>query len=439
MAAVPPEVLMRMASFVKDDETLHNLGLATHQLNAIVSEELTRNKYWKKAEDVEPRLALWADNPRRHRVKELNFKLVQYDHNFVNQRRIFTSLHIFPNLSSLTIRNGRITAHIHTVVTHHPNLRRLRLQWCSIYAVGRSTAPPSTPFTVKSLLLHEVRFVESTGNHGIDIQDLDPSTLAARNLSLMPLQLLAGLESLSISSDRYANVVRQAYAILPSTPNLLHLSVTVLPAPLGSASAPLPALAVSALTTFRGPHAVALGVVASAVRITEVVLTDELNTVQALDVIKKLHPAAVRNVELTLTQWDAEVLYEIAHRFLACKRVRIVHRYQAPSDDFLRDVGVHYFPCMSALDTLIIHARPDDAVHKAPNLDHYSRHSMVDYVEAEKEWEEDGRAGLHDVPRPLSKQVRSWWQFGGGITRCWRWWGLETACGRARRGGWSGS
>ncbi|KAJ7152609.1 hypothetical protein C8R43DRAFT_1003072 [Mycena crocata] len=405
MPNIPPEVWMRMATFIKDDETLFNLGLVSHGFNAIANEEFTRSQYWKTAEEVEPRLAARVDDPRRHRVEELDITLLRFDHNFLLQRRIFASLDIFPNLSSLTIRHGRITSHMHTVVTHLPNLRRLRLQSCAIYVVDRSTAPPATPFTVRNLLLHNVKFMESTANHGVDIDDLDPAVLKARNLSLMPLGLLSGLESLTLSSSRAASsVVRQAYGFLPSTPNLVHLSAMSPPSPYehdGNDPVPLRAnpetvVAVPALTTFRGAYAVALEILPSAVHLAEVVLTDELHTQQAVAIIKLLPPASIRTVELTVTQWDSEVLYEIAHRFLACRRIRIVHRYQAPSDDFLRDVGVHYLSRIPALDTLVIHARPDDAVHKPPT---YRSHH---FFEAQQQWEADGKAGLRDVPPPPS-------------------------------------
>ncbi|KAJ7142027.1 hypothetical protein C8R43DRAFT_1131029 [Mycena crocata] len=404
MPNVPPEVWMRMATFVKDDETLHNLGLASRQFNAIASEEFTRNQDWESAEDVERRLALWADDPERHRVKELDITLVRYDPNFMLQRRIFGSLDTFPNLSSLTISNGRITSHIHTAVTRLPNLRRLRLQSCAIYAVDRSTTPLATPFTVKHLLLHEVKFMESTNNHGVDIDDLNPAVLVARNLSLMPLGLLSGLQSLAISSDSStASVVHQAYGILPSTPNLVHLSVVGPPAPYKHDNVPMHllrfaarTLAVPALTNFRGAYAIALEILPSAVRLAEVVLTDELTTAQAVAIVKLLPAGSIRNMELTVTQWNSEVLYEIAHRFLACRRVRIVHRYQAPSDDVLRDVGVHYLSRMPALDTLLIHARPAAAVHKPPTF----RSDYDRFFEAQKQWEAEGKAGLRDVPPP---------------------------------------
>jgi hypothetical protein len=78
MSTFPPEVLLRMFSFVRDNETFNEILLTTHQFHALGNEELTRNKYWKKAEDVLPRLEFWRTNPRRHRIQELNFRLGQH-------------------------------------------------------------------------------------------------------------------------------------------------------------------------------------------------------------------------------------------------------------------------------------------------------------------------------------------------------------------------
>jgi hypothetical protein len=71
----PHEVLMRIFSFVKDTETFYDIIRASRAFYAIGSEEKVRSMYWKKAEDVEPRLASWKENPRRRLVKELNIRL----------------------------------------------------------------------------------------------------------------------------------------------------------------------------------------------------------------------------------------------------------------------------------------------------------------------------------------------------------------------------
>ncbi|KAJ7453322.1 hypothetical protein B0H11DRAFT_2201038 [Mycena galericulata] len=411
LASFPPEVLMRMLSFVKDNNSFKDIVKVSRQFYALGTEERARNMYWKYAKDVEPRLVQWAQNPRRHHTKELNISLLSYDQNFILQQKIFASLHIFPNLTSLTIRGGRITGHIHTAVTHLPNLRRLRLQWCGIYAVERTAAPPAHPFTVTSLVLHEVHVFDRTGEE-LDI--LDAAALQQRNLSLMPLALLNGLTALEISSDRSsARVLRQAYCFLRDTPLLAELRIEGPPPssslyeddPLGlgpgpSPSPPLPpALALPLVHTFRGPHCIAASLMASAAHIAEVVLTDEMTPAQALIIVNSLHPGAVRNVELTLERWDEEVACEIGSRFVQCKRIQIVHRYGGPSEEWLFNFGIRRLP--PTLNTLLIHARPQNAVRKEPRP-HFSGHS--DYFAEKKKWDDEGAAGLRDVPPPPGEE-----------------------------------
>ncbi|KAJ7082129.1 hypothetical protein C8R44DRAFT_894871 [Mycena epipterygia] len=402
MPNFPPEVWMRIFTFVKDNDTFKEIVLTSRQFNALGKEERTRNKYWKNAEDVEPRLLQWATKPRRRLVKDLNIRLKDYDHNFVAQRNIFASLHIFQNLSSLTIRNGSITSHIHTSLTHLPSLRRLKLQWCAIYTMDRAAAAPATPYTVTNLLLHEVRIIEPGG----DRVDLDIEALRTRNLTVMPLPLLHGLQSLSISSDKSAaRVLRQAHALLPDTPHIVHLSVVGPPSAYTPEATVAVAPVLTTLTTFCGPRCIAVWVLPPAVSITEIILTDEIAAPDALRVVVAVHPGALCSVEMTLKHWNAEVLYEIAHRFAKCKRIKIIYRYWGPSDDFLFDFGVHHLPRMPLLDTLLIHARPQDAVEKAPSYQYYPNYEFTDCFEDVKKWEEEGARGERDVPPPLSEHA----------------------------------
>ncbi|KAJ7436481.1 hypothetical protein B0H11DRAFT_2110319 [Mycena galericulata] len=416
LAPFPPEVLLRMLSFVKDNDSFKDIVKVSRQFYALGTEERARNMYWTYAEDVEPRLVQWAQNSRRHRTKELNISLkLSYDYNFILQQKIFASLHIFPNLTSLTIRGGRITGHIHTAVTHLPSLRRLRLQWCAIYAVDRTAAPPAQPFTVTSLVLHDIHVFDRTGEE-LDI--LDAAALQQRNLSLMPLALLNGLTALEIFSDlSSARVLRQAYCFLRDTPLLAELRVEgpppssspyeddplgLGPGPSPSPSPPLPpALALPLVHTFRGPHCIAASLMASAAHIAEVVLTDEMTPSQALIIVKSLHPGAVRNVELTLERWDEEVACEIGSRFVQCKRIKIVHRYGGPSEEWLFDFGIRRLP--PTLNTLLIHARPQNAVRQEPRP-HFFDDSDDDSDYFAEEWDDEGAAGLRDVPPPPGEE-----------------------------------
>ncbi|KAJ7727515.1 hypothetical protein DFH07DRAFT_230473 [Mycena maculata] len=275
------------------------------------------------------------------------------------------------------------------------HLRQLRLMWCGIYAFERTGAPPDAmPFTVTSLVLHEVRSLDRAG------QDLDTEAFRARNLALMPLALLSGLQSLCVSSEKFSSrVMQQAHCLLPDTRNLVDLKVTGPPSVDDPGREPLPVLVVPLLTSFSGPHYIAASLMRSATQIAEVILTDEISAQQALQVIENLHPAAVRNIELTLEHWSAEVLHEIAHRFTRCKRIKLVHRYWGPSDDFLFHFGVHHLP-RTQIDTFIIHARPEAAVRKPPTPGGGFRHFLAQI----RKWKADGAAGLRHVPPPASEE-----------------------------------
>ncbi|KAJ6595038.1 hypothetical protein DFH09DRAFT_158265 [Mycena vulgaris] len=395
MPNFPPEVWMRIFSFVKDNETFKDIVLTSHQFNTLGQEELVRNMYWKRGEDVQPRLAECGTNSRRHLLKELNVRLV--NGSYEAQANV-AAMSIFPNLSELTIRNGRITEGIHAALAHLPSLRRLRLQWCTIHPVARAL---STPSTVTHLVLHEA----STDPDGQHYGGVDGDALRARNLTLIPLPLLHGLDSLFLSSDKFASrPIQQAYALLPDAPNVVHLSVTGPPSPPSTRAlraGPTP-LALPALTTFCGPHCIAAEVLPAAAQITELTLTDPISGSQALRIIARLHARAVRSVELTLTRWESEVLYEIAHRFVQCMRIKIVHHYLGPSHEFLFDFGIHHLNRMQALDTLLIRARPRDAMERAPQMHDFPSGEVGEYVRAREQWDAEGKAGLRDVPSPPS-------------------------------------
>ncbi|KAJ7881630.1 hypothetical protein B0H13DRAFT_2667568 [Mycena leptocephala] len=376
MSTFPPEVLLRMFSFVRDNETFNEILLTTHQFHALGNEELTRNKYWKKAEDVLPRLEFWRTNPRRHRIQELNFRLGHYhgDHGALHD----TEKHIL-------------------VPEYIPEF-----DWCKLEVVARAAPPPLTPFTVTHLLLHEVQIV----GHDLDLVDI--ADLFQQGLSLMPPAFLRGLEALSISSDQSdARVVRQAYAILPDTPHLARLRLDGPPSQPALGLAHPSTLVLPMLTEFHGPRGILMTLLRSAVHIVNVAITDEISSDKALAIVAELHPHHLRSIELRLTRWDDEVLCEIAHRFSECKRIKIVHCYGGPSDDFLFDLGPHHLCRMPKLDTLLIHACPEDALEKAPSMRHHTDYSM--FFRAMDRWKADGAAGKRAVPTPPSAEAMRVW------------------------------
>ncbi|KAJ7728460.1 hypothetical protein B0H16DRAFT_1894080 [Mycena metata] len=336
----------------------------------------------------------------RHRVQELNIRL--HKDSDATQRHIFSGLSVFTNLSSFTIRNGHITRELHTATINMPSLRRLRLQWCSLFAVSRSL-PPVVPFTITDLLLHEVLILDKEGE-ALDTRKL--WILHRLNLSIVPPAHLGRLRALTISSEKSATeVASQAYALLPYTPLLE--SLNVLGPPLVYRSGPadsLLALNLPLLQLFKGPAQIASAMAKSAVYIAECTVTDEIGTLEALRVVGRLHEQTLRSIELTLTRWDDDVLCEIAHRLSQCKRIKIVHRYSAPGEEFLFNLGPQYLDRMPRLETLLIQARPEDAVE--PQNPHHFGDSW-DVLKASKKWRED--AWLRDVPQaPTVAATREW-------------------------------
>ncbi|KAJ7224931.1 hypothetical protein B0H12DRAFT_1240776 [Mycena haematopus] len=388
MLNFPNEVLLRIFSFVRDDETFNNILPVSPLFHVLGNDELTRNQYWERAEDVQPRFDHWTTNPRRHRVQELNFEL---SNDLIEQNNIFSSLSIFPNLTSLTIRNGTVSAHmshIYTALTSLQNLRRLRLEQCKFLPITRAVPPTITAlFTVKHLILHNIHFlIDFDFNSPIDAQLAKPVECP------LPLTLLGGLEELSISSDDSGTrAMGQATLLIPHTPRLIRLSVT---GPFSTKEEDEheevhPPIQLPLLTGFRGPYRVALSLIRSAVNMEDVTVTDELTSEQALAVLAGLHPHAVRSIELKLTRWADDVLYEIAHRFASCKRIKIVYCYGGPTQEFLFVLGVHHLSRMPALDTLLIHARPEDAMDREPRYSELFRA----FFAAHAKWVADGVAG----------------------------------------------
>ncbi|KAJ7092948.1 hypothetical protein B0H15DRAFT_972671 [Mycena belliarum] len=396
MSAFPPEVWMRIFSFVKDTETFKHLALTSHQFEALAQEEQVRSMCWSTAVDVKGGFTHWRTDPRRRLVQDLDIRLVESLEKFDGGwSTSVPRLQIFANLSTVTLRNGRITPAVHAVLAQLPKLRRLRLQCTSLCAIVHGAEPPASSATVTDLLLQEVRVVDAMGTQ------LTSDALLARDMSLLPRALLHGLRGLAISSDESASrVLRQTLALIPHAPRLARLSVEGPPALPVPVPEPAQALALPALTAFRGPQCLAALLVPSALALADVALTDELSPAGALSVLAALHPRAVRSVELALTRWDAAVLHEIAHRFAACTRVRLAYCYRGPSDAELLALGAQHLAGMPLLDTLLIHARPGAAVQTAPRA-YYGK----DYGEALRRWEAEGAAGLREVPLPLSREA----------------------------------
>ncbi|KAJ7689815.1 hypothetical protein B0H17DRAFT_1134752 [Mycena rosella] len=402
MPAFPPEVLMRIFSYIKDNESFSELALTSRQFNVLGREEQTRNKYWQKAEDVQPRIARWRTSPQWHLLKDLNIHLADYSDDMATQN--IAALDIFSNLSALTIRNGRITPIVHAALMGLMSLMSLRLMWCLLCVVDRAAPAPPTPFTVTSPVLHAVHVMDRSGER---LDDLTIGALCVRGLVLIPVHLLHGLQSLSISSDQSASrVIRQGHALLPDAHNLVHLSAVAPPSAYNPEPRPASAaLVLSALTSFVGPRCLAGELMHGAGHLAALTGTNEITTLQALDILAALTPHAMRSIEMTLTRWADEVLYEIVHRFAACKRVRLIYRYLGPSDVFLFHAG-HHLERMPVLNMLLLHARPEDTFERVPHPSYYG-YSVGEYFQAKQKWEADGAAGMRAVPPPPN-EVQMW-------------------------------
>ncbi|KAJ7028945.1 hypothetical protein C8F04DRAFT_1237288 [Mycena alexandri] len=106
------------------------------------------------------------------------------------QRNLFSGLHAHTNLSSLTIRYGRITGELHTATTNLPSLWRLRLHFCG----------PPVGIAATDAIHHDgpPAALDQEGNA---VEALERWALHRQNLTIVPLALLGGLKALTISSE----------------------------------------------------------------------------------------------------------------------------------------------------------------------------------------------------------------------------------------------
>ncbi|KAJ6565257.1 hypothetical protein DFH09DRAFT_1474744 [Mycena vulgaris] len=247
----------------------------------------------------------------------------------------------------LTLSNSRLTDHIHYSVTRLPHLRILRLIDCGIYAFSRSDHPEGNqPFTVKVLVLADVQIFHRS-HHRID--DLPTSAMRDTNITIFPPPLLAGLISLEFRVE--TSPALPLHWLLSETPHLKCINVCC---GQSAFSNPLPNLPVPRLTTFRGPLSIATGVIPSAFCITELSVSHALTRDQALTFLDNVSPVQMSNLELTLTQWDSDVLDAISSRFVNCKRFKVTYAGASPTGGVLRAIGREQLNRLPRIDTFLL-------------------------------------------------------------------------------------
>ncbi|KAJ6521994.1 hypothetical protein B0H19DRAFT_1386756 [Mycena capillaripes] len=317
----PPEIFERIFRLASNPAEIDSCLIVSKCFHDIFGRVQMEKVSLKNAETAYSQLQT-CTHPRQ--MKELLVALKSYDEKFLTQRSIFPMLQNFSNLRSLTLSNSRLTDPIHYSVTRLPHLPILRLIDCGIYAFSRSDHPEGNqPFTVKVLVLADVQIFHRC-HHRID--DLPTSTMREANITIFPPPLLAGLISLEFRAE--TSPVLPLHWLLSETPHLKRLNVCC---GQSAFSHPLPNFPLPRLTTFRGPLSIATGVIPSASCITKLSVSHALTRDQALMFLDNVSPVQMSNLELTLTQWDSDVLDAISFRFVNCKRVKVTYAGASPT------------------------------------------------------------------------------------------------------------
>jgi hypothetical protein len=232
------------------------------------------------------------------------------------QKDIFPTLDMFTNLTTITLSNGRVSDDIHNSITRLLHLRELRFIECFISSVDRSWHPEGDrPFTVKALVLVNVEF-----------HPFDYHSTSASHLAVFPLTLLAGLISVEYSS---LYISPSFPRLLADTPHLEHLTMHW--GPQWALTTTRPELPLPSLLSFRGPAHFAAGAIPSASRITELCVSNPLMREEALNILDTVHPHEIRNLELTLIEWEPEILEAISLKFIQCKRLKLTYWDSPPT------------------------------------------------------------------------------------------------------------
>ncbi|KAJ7026654.1 hypothetical protein C8F04DRAFT_1238523 [Mycena alexandri] len=242
---------------------------------------------------------------------------------------------------------------LHTATTNLPSLWRLRLHFCG----------PPVGIAATDAIHHDgpPAALDQEGNA---VEALERWALHRHNLTIVPLALLGGLKALTISSEH------QPPRSPPSAYRNGHVdSFFALNAPL--------------LEVFRDPASTASAVANSAAHIVECTLTDEISSPTALRVLAHLHARSLTALP------SASALH------------KIVHRYSAPGEEFLFNLGPQPLDHMPRLDTPLIQARPGDAVWQAPTPSHFRDPWRP------RKWDED--AWQRSVPPPPTVAATREW------------------------------
>ncbi|KAJ6526163.1 hypothetical protein DFH09DRAFT_1286010 [Mycena vulgaris] len=393
-ASFPNEVWMQVFSYLAGGNSLQAVTLTCRRFHNLGMDELLRTLVWKTVEKATNNLKFWEENVELAYIPtSLSLSLAHRDPAACTLPLVLNHVSWFQNLDTLSLSNVILPPVFYHVLLNLPNGKHLNLHSCHV-----PDAPPKFPFSFPSFWDQDMEDIEIGVTH-LSLRNViraiqgsihgDPHTqidlfkflpdleaLTLEYVPPVPISILQQLTSLTLLPARSPDqTVYQLNEYLPHTPNLIHLNIGA-PRTHTMREAPPPIVpTVPLLETLTGPefvaHAVLLG---SPTLVSLTVNTPLEKTRDALDLIEKCNGPTVVDIELSLTEWDDEVLLAVTQCLPACRSVKVVFRFSEPTDSFLFNLGIEHLSLLVQLHTLHIHARPEDATppcHDGYSLDEY--------------------------------------------------------------------
>ncbi|KAJ7167948.1 hypothetical protein C8R46DRAFT_1270591 [Mycena filopes] len=306
--------------------------------------------------------------------------------------RIMSSVLRFPNLTSLSLSRTRLGPAFYQVLAGLPNMTHLSLSFCQLtpapshfpHSFPSFFAEDSQPVAVTDLSIHEVD--SSYGAQDIWGTRADSPemrlflflphlrALTLKSYARVPRAVLRGLTSFSLAPET-TDPIDLLNEYLPHIPDLLHLRIPVGPInkwdPHGNGSATAPTLTgtLPRLQSFVGPWVLAASLIADSPALTSLTINDFIpDTAAALTILEGASPSAgtLRHLDLSLVEWDDEVMYAIVGKLRACREVRVVYRFSQPDTEFIDRLGVDHLEHLPDLELLHLHAVPPPPPPRSP-------------------------------------------------------------------------
>ncbi|KAJ7167931.1 hypothetical protein C8R46DRAFT_1270567 [Mycena filopes] len=407
----PAEVWLRIFSYVVDGATLRSVVLACSHLHNLGMEELLRTLVWDTQQKAESNLEFWDGAMHlQHIPRTLRMNMnVKYRGSEETPPRILSSALRFPNLTSLSLYRVCLGPAFYQVLAGLPNLTHLSLSHSQL-----ASAPPHFPHSFPSLAAEDSQPVAVTNLtmeavdsyfHRYDRDDTiwttraeSPEvqlflflprlhTVTLKSFVRIPRAVLAQLTTFALAPGlRTKDAIDLLNVYLPHTPALLHLRIGATvewarPGAHADTAVPLPTLTAGLplLHSFVGPGVIAADLIARAPVLASLTVNDFLpDTAQALTVIERASADSLQHIDLSLVQWDDEVVLAITRRLLACREVRVVYRFSQPSNvrsivlpslprtsyqvyltqEFTFALGIDHLERLPDLHTLHLHSVP---------------------------------------------------------------------------------